>query len=437
MCNKARGHKMNKMKQVLTLLAGLAILVTIPANLFAQEGTHPVYEISKAFAKVVPNYASQKKMYNKILDKQKKLLFTLSEDRNMLCSKQILNEATWLLHNTADFDKIKLKLEKLVYGVSLAESGDAKSEEFELLGAGQSPTDGSWGGCYDEWFWKLVESQEQINYLTENDKSPDYPTTFLDKINTPDKLLAYLNSLLITDIENEKISKRRELNESFSAIIRLVLRKQPKTYVYDAELADVLIKFSDDKWQNQDTGFWGGWFKEGDKIIKTDDLSITFHMVNYRKGDVKLLKKIAKTTLEIKNKPYPYGWYNGDGTRSNHHHMDVVKLLRYTWKELDDGDRTKAVAEIQEMLDWCLKKSLTKEGFFRYSDDDDSLEDSYEFGTSFLKGIGFFDKSKRFWTDKDFPEAKAIGLKIIANMKSLKNKSSRMQETISELENEL
>ena len=38
----------------------------------------------------------------------------------------------------------------------------------------------------------------------------------------------------------------------------------------------------------------------------------------------------------------------------------------------------------------------------------ESLPDSYYFAIAFLDTVGFFDPAKRFWTDREFPQATAL-----------------------------
>jgi len=64
------------------------------------------------------------------------------------------------------------------------------------------------------------------------------------------------------------------------------------------------------------------------------------------------------------------------------------------------------------MLEWCLNKSLQADG---------SVEEGEYYAVSFLARIGYFGKSKRFWTKKDFPQASVIRERLIAYIKSHQN----------------
>jgi hypothetical protein len=127
------------------------------------------------------------------------------------------------------------------------------------------------------------------------------------------------------------------------------------------------------------------------------------------------------TTLAAKDLEFPVGnLYKGQ--RYDHLNMDVAELFRLGWPHASDAQKKATSAELQELLDWCLTESLHADGSFKFWGGDNSKEETAYYGTSFLARIGYFDKSKRFWTDKDFPEARSVRRKIIAyikkNMKS-------------------
>lgn len=70
------------------------------------------------------------------------------------------------------------------------------------------------------------------------------------------------------------------------------------------------------------------------------------------------------------------------------------------------------------MLNWCLSESLSSDGEFKQGKSDDSIEDAYYFGVSFLDEVGFFDSRKRFWTEEALPPSDVIRKKIIARIQS-------------------
>jgi hypothetical protein len=79
-------------------------------------------------------------------------------------------------------------------------------------------------------------------------------------------------------------------------------------------------------------------------------------------------------------------------------------------------------AEIDKMLSWCLTESLQPDGSFKFVEGENSREEGAYYGASFLARVGYFDKSRRFWTARDFPEAEAARQRIVANL--LKHRAS-------------
>ena len=71
------------------------------------------------------------------------------------------------------------------------------------------------------------------------------------------------------------------------------------------------------------------------------------------------------------------------------------------------------------MLHWCLTKSYRPDGSFKVSDLDDTLGDAYEYGVDFLEEVGYFRRENRFWTNQDFPDAKAVRDRIEAKLKEI------------------
>lgn len=282
----------------------------------------------------------------------------------------------------------------------------------------QDATDGSWGACHNEWFFKLDASSDALDDLAERKSDPKHPVRFMDRINSPDKLTAYLDSIVVSDLRRAGRDNRKELNYSVSALLRTISRGRPANYQYHADLDKTLKQYLLSKWQSPETGYWGAWYMRDAKIMKTDDLSMTFHFVSYLKGNVPHLGKIAMTTYRNRERPYPYGVME-DGTYTNHHNYDTVRLFRYGWPELTDSERKAIGQDIKRMLDWCLSESLGSDGAFKPSSADDSVGDTYYFSVSFLDEVGFFDKQKRFWTNEEFPDAVAIKSRIRQKLASL------------------
>ncbi|WP_342361823.1 hypothetical protein [Terrarubrum flagellatum] len=151
--------------------------------------------------------------------------------------------------------------------------------------------------------------------------------------------------------------------------------------------------------QHPRTGYWGPWYRMGGKLFIVQDLSFTFHHVNYRAGNVENWNRLAETTLRIRDKIYPNGWRPDESTSfSNHHNYDVVQIFFRGWPYMSQDLKKQARAAMLDMLRWCLTESVEGDGF----GDDDPFEAMY-FGVRFLDRIGYWDDGKRFWSREPLP----------------------------------
>jgi hypothetical protein len=176
-----------------------------------------------------------------------------------------------------------------------------------------------------------------------------------------------------------------------------------------------LKKFMDEEWQDPKTGYCGPWFEVDGKIVRTDDLSITFHIASYRGGEIPRLQELMRTTLRIRERPYPFGWHDR-GTQNNHHAYDVARLLRFGWPMMSLEDKAKAQAELFIMGARARRLSLNSVGEFDASPYS-SLDEAYYFGVSFFDEIGYFRQSRRFWLRYFAPEdAEEVREAILASI---------------------
>ncbi len=320
------------------------------------------------------------------------------------CSHQILNEISWLLGYTANFEAVDHRLKDLQATLS--------DPKLELAASEQDPADGSWGRCYTEWFFKLDASFDHLRQLAEDGQRPKYQLRFLDRINSPEKLNTYLTSVSISDIAHTGIDHRREFNESLADLLRLILHGVPPGYKLDPQLKPAILKLILQDFRNPATGWWGERYVRDGGLKFVDDISITFHVVRYLDGDVPDLGKVGETALVLKDLEYHVGWLE-DGHYTNHNNMDAVVLFKYAWPSMKSGQKSALAVVIRKMLDWCLSDSLQTNGSFKLnSDDQDSAEEQTYFGVAFLSRAGFFDKPERFWTTESFPQAAEIKHRI-------------------------
>jgi len=327
--------------------------------------------------------------------------------QGMQYSMHIYREIRWRLNFTPDIATTQSRISDLSQSLS--------EPEEQKLASEQQPSDGSWGRGISVWYLRLYYSVE--DGLDAPNVQIKYPLTFLDRINTAEALTAQLNSALYDRFTETGVFNREELDETFSAVARLLFKMKPVPYQFDPKLKDALRTFVE-QWQNPVSGCWGQWMvdREG-RIWKMDDMAMTFHVVSDLKGQVDHLDLIAKRLLELDRADFPAG-IRFNGHYENHLNWDAVKIFRLAWPHLDEPSRRQARAEISRMLNWCLSKSYQPDGSFKVSELDDTVGDAYSYGVYFLREAGYFRREDRFWTDQEFPDATAVRDRIEAKLQS-------------------
>jgi len=316
--------------------------------------------------------------------------------QNTARSHQILTEIIWLISSTADFKRLDHRLDDLQSSLDHPEHESQAQQENE---------DGSWGPGYTEWFFRVIAS---YGHLTDSKQN----CAFIDRINSPEKLTDYLGSVSVSDIARTGIDHEREFNESISYLMRMILRNHPKGYPYDPKLKETIMDLLLHRFRNPQTGYWGERYIHDGQELFMDDLSITFHVVRYLDGNVPDMDKVVATTLAVKDLEFPVGSLS-DGEHSDHLNVDVAELFRLGWPHASDAQKKAIAAHLHKLLEWCLTKSLQPDGSFKFWIGDNSKEESTFYGAAFLGRIGYFDKTKRFWTDEDFPEAENVRQRIL------------------------
>ena len=343
-----------------------------------------------------------------------------SEGEAMSYSMHIYREIRWLLNFTPDTATTRLRIEDLRKSLS--------QPEAQKLASAQLSSDGSWGYGINAWYLKLYYSVDHL----EDSVQPEYPLSFLDRINSPEKLKARLDSVLYDDFTKTGIFNREELDETFSAIARLLHKSKLKVYVFHPRL-DSALKDYVKNWQNPSTGCWGQWMvdRSGD-IWKMDDVGITFHVISDLQGQVEHKDLIAKRLLQLDDLDFPAG-IKFNGHFENHLNWDAVRIFRYAWPFLDAATRDEVRLEISKLLNWCLTNSYQQDGSFKISELDDTMEDAYRYGVAFLSETGYFDSRNRFWTNQNFPEAKDVQSQIETKLLSIGLKSSGLRDAFETL----
>jgi hypothetical protein len=100
----------------------------------------------------------------------------------MQYSMHIYREIRWRLNFTPDVEATRARIADLRQSLN--------QPELQKLAAQQQPSDGSWGMGINVWYLKLYYSVE--DGLKSSGSPPQYPITFLNRINSPEKLTQLL-----------------------------------------------------------------------------------------------------------------------------------------------------------------------------------------------------------------------------------------------------
>lgn len=354
--------------------------------------------IGAAFADRDAQYQEKRTRYNKqckALQEQIKAL--VNAGRPMACSQQKLAEAIWLVHYTDDWTRAAQQI------AETAASLDDPNQSHLPTQDGH----GSWGACIHETYRKLEPTVDALQRPGLDPKTIK-PLDFMAPYAETSRVIGYLWRLQITDIKPTGINSRDELGAVQTALAQLFFKDELYDLLENNNLGfrfepDFGTAFSDYLAQTQHprNGYWGPWYLFDGELVMAHDLSFTFHIVNYRRGDIDRWPLVIDTTLEIKDLLYPYGWRPDANTRFNlHNSYDVAQIFSYGWPHMSRPQKQKVRKEVGDMLAWCLTEAI-EAGAFKLNGDD-PLE-TYYFGARFLDTIGFWSRDNLFWYVGDPP----------------------------------
>ena len=258
---------------------------------------------------------------------------------------------------------------------------------------------------------------------------------FLERINDPVRMVTYLQNLCWSDIARCGRDNRKELNLAISVIARLVMKGGQAGYLSGPGFCSAFERFVFD-WQDSESGFFGVTYitNEQGKQIRTRDLSLTFHMARYVPHLVRYWPKLIDTLLAMKTDTYPQGWLDGGTKMTDHNNYDVAELFYRGWIHMLPLQRQAASAAIAEMVNWCIGGSVKDDGNLVNPDMSDPIHDSFYYAAAFLDSIGYFDKTKRFWTESLPPgNPEKIRAGMIAELKKFSPYYTEVDDTLTRL----
>ena len=345
------------------------------------------------------------------------------------CAVDLRTEVTWLIHYRDCWPAIDAKIDQL------AEALKDRSEVEKGQGS-----DGSWSSCLSEWFTKLEPTVDALQ-TDEIVRICPQPLTFMvapRDFQSPEVLLGYLFELQISDIAATGRNNRAELGAVQTALSQLIFKDEIRDLLEDPrwgfEISDQLEDAYRDylrQTQNPRTGFWGPWYRFGDRLVMVQDLSFTFHQVNYLSGNVDRWSQIVDTTLAIRDLVYPMGWRQAPGAYCNHHNYDVAMIFSLGWPHMSRRQKRDVSLAIFDLLSWCLTSGLSEQGLGK----DAPTVEAHYFCVRFLDTVGFFDPAKKFWRQTTplpagLPNPRSVANELEAVFAGIDD-GSEMAETVS------
>ncbi len=324
---------------------------------------------------------------------------------NTSSPRQALTELRWRFEYTADTPGAAAALNRLrVLAARPMPPGTAATD-----------AEGSYGTGTTVWFLKLDASVD--HWLAADAEASGKPPRLLDRVNDPDRLLNYLESLLVSRPAMDGVDRRKELNFATADLVRLILRRRPPNYPWDPRLDAVIRRFVAG-WQDPATGFFGAAYEVDGTRFRTADLSMTFHMARYLDGGIGYWPQLIDTLIEMRDGRYPNGWLDEAGMTS-HNNYDVAILFQLGWGKMRADQRRRAQQELGRLVDWCRDTAIAEDGSLTARAVAESWPESYYFTIAFLDTVGYFDPAKRFWTDRVFAEAAALKVLLESRVRQL------------------
>jgi hypothetical protein len=398
--------------------------------------------ILKDFIRFDPQYVAHRQRFGDRLDRLAKRLAALQADGNeMACSNQIYLEAKWFHRYTAYWDRLEKRLDDFEKSLE---------QPDQVFATRQSAETGLWGICYEQSFIKLEATAIALIELEIMGEAPQFAVNLPPPFDTPLVAFEHFRDLLVSDIARTGVDHRGELGNITTIASLTYFKNYLQGYLNDeveglprneggagAKTQEYTQEFSRivQAWQDPATGYWGPSYWSDGHLYKSADLSYTFHIISYRRGNVDHWPEIVETTMAIENEPYPFGWKH-EGSYVNHNNYDVAKIFRYGWPHMSLEQKRRAASKIRDMLHWTLNSSLQDDGSFQtvpafFS----SVGADFYFGVSFLQTIGFWDESKRFWSRESFPEANAVCTRIKARLVAMALRTHESNTALTHLEN--
>jgi hypothetical protein len=333
----------------------------------------------------------------RLLGLKRKVDDALGKGVMLACSEQILNEAEWLVRYTALWSEIDSALGRLEK--SLDDGGQSFAEE--------QSADGAWGACRTQWLFRLDSTADELERIYaldgENVRLP-VPLTFMTAIDQPFRLVDRMVARQISNVAATGVYGREEIASLYESTSQLLYKPYLRRMLVnngagfiDERYVAAFTRYLDDM-QDPATGFWGPVLNVDTAFLRLADLSMTYHVIAYRRGCVHDWPRIASTLFATEKLEYPFGW-RFRGQYNAHNNYDVVRILKEGWTSITPDQRDIARRHLEAMVRWA-EAEVSPDGLVRYDPEFyETVGSAWYFMVSFLDEIGYLRRTPPFWTD--------------------------------------
>jgi hypothetical protein len=293
-----------------------------------------------------------------------------------------------------------------------------KKEELDFYLNLQNPRTGafmddSYPYCtYNEPTENILSHLDKLAKETGQPLRLKYPLQYLDEINTPEKLTAFLD-----DVSNVGWIASKLPQTTFVFARSLLsyyngegVMGEHNLYNFSSEWKQALLQWF---YANQDpqTGFWGPKSRTSGQLMKkdlTNTASIIKTFIDINGHDIHELfplrykKEMLKTALEVLGEPMP-----ADKDMAEWHEWSlkmgkgITMLTRYLWPDASQEDKSRAKALIENHIRIIFEKYyVSAEGAFSlYPNSEYATLDGTGGAINNFKDYGFFsaEKQKKLW----------------------------------------
>ena len=280
-------------------------------------------------------------------------------------------------------------------------------------------------------WWPVTENiLLHLEALADSTASPiklKYPLKFLDEINTPEKLEAWLNDVSYVGWLASKFPQTSFLfaREMLSNTFEDNVLTRNNLYHFTPEWKHAFLKWIYE-FQDSTTGMWGPKDRNSKKLAKCDldntaSILKAFRDKNgnniYKDFPLRYGDKLFESSIKQLTRPEP-----GDDDLEEIHEWNLLQtkgikmLLRYLWKDASQEDKKRAKRIIEDFVTVSFEKYyVEKEGAFSYYP---NAEHATTDGMSVLiyDGLGAFsyEKQVKLWGD---PAENVKDLGVVAKPK--------------------